>query len=146
MELDIVDGGMVVGEKILLSSNSAKQRCSKINSAERKTTRASRSSSARKSVTRYTMKSREGEKDSSDISSSISSDSESDGLENGPKNVNTMLNEEMQDSCGSSRKDSGLPSSRYICDKGKVQAPVITVERPFYVGCGCILQPGNGIG
>ena len=115
MELDIVDGGMVVGEKILLSSNSAKQRCSKINSTERKTTRISRSTSARKSVTRYTMKSRESEKESSDIdniSSSISSDSESDGLENGPKNVNTVLNEEMQDSCGSSRKDSGLHSSR----------------------------------
>jgi hypothetical protein len=115
MELDIVDGGMVVGEKILLTSNSAKHRSSKINSTDRKTTRTSRSSSARKSVTRYTMKSFETEKESSDIdniSSSISSDSESDGLENGLKNVDTILNEEMQDSCGSSRKDSGLPSSR----------------------------------
>jgi hypothetical protein len=116
--MDIVDGGMVVGEKILLTSNASKQR-QKLSSEDRKSARSRLTN--RKSRSRFALKSRETEKEEEfdNISSSISTDSDSDGPDVGTKNdvfandAYTVVNDDSNDSGVASRKDSGLPSSRY---------------------------------
>jgi hypothetical protein len=119
--MDLVDGGMVVGEKILLTSNASKQR-QKLSSEDRKSARSRLTN--RKSRSRFALKSRETEKEEEfdNISSSISTDSDSDGPDvGGMKNdvfsaandAYTVVNDDSNDSGVASRKDSGLPSSRY---------------------------------
>ncbi len=115
LKMDIVDGGMLMGEKILLTSNSSKQARPKVSSAERKLSRGRTSTSRRKGQTQLTSKSRETEKEEEfdTISSEISSDSDSDVVPD--KNiVNNNESGEVihRDSERLSRKDSGLPSSR----------------------------------
>ena len=116
--MEIMDGGMIVGEKILLTSNASKQR-QKLSSEDRKSARARLTT--RKSRSRFNIKTRESEKEEEfdTISSSISTDSDSDGPDVGPKTVYNVsadaynvANDDSNDSGVASRKDSGLPSSR----------------------------------
>lgn len=78
--MDVLDGGMLVGEKILLTSNSSKNVRAKNGSAENRKSSRGRASS-RKHRARANLKQLRGsekEEDFETISSSISSDTDSE--------------------------------------------------------------------
>ena len=129
--MDVLDGGMLVGEKILLSSNLAKNRSK--NATERKSARAR--ASARKHRARLSMKSREADKeeDFETVSSSISSDTDSsEEQEPGTKTVFSGNKDEIDESSiAPSRKDSGVPSSRSsLSSIASLQPPDLSPEGP----------------
>lgn len=77
--MDVLDGGMLVGEKILLTSNSSKNVRAKNGSAEnRKSSRGRASSRKHRARANLKLRSSEKEEDFETISSSISSDTDSE--------------------------------------------------------------------
>ena len=130
--MDVLDGGMLVGEKILLSSNLTKNRSK--NATDRKSARAR--ASARKHRARLNMKSREADKeeDFETVSSSISSDTDSEEPETGTKTGFSGNKDEADESNAPSRKDSGLPSSRSsLSSIASLQQPDLSPEVPAKV-------------
>ena len=77
--MDVLDGGMLVGEKILLTSNSSKNVRAKNGSAEnRKSSRGRASSRKHRARANLKLRGSEKEEDFETISSSISSDTDSE--------------------------------------------------------------------